>query len=155
MLWPVLSGEEQRGGLVIIRSSKPPKTSSQQSSFDSGNAVAGPSQPPSKKFRAAPSSKGKYKSPDEDGAVEEDVRQMEMEADALRRAAHRSREELSGSDSLLPLAPRETPKIEQNRTMRGEGSRTPGTPRRASMSSRGKRLSNSYDRTGIISVLHL
>jgi kinetochore protein Mis13/DSN1 len=84
--------------------------------------------------------------------VEEDVRRMEMEADALRRAANRSRDAIPGDDSLLPLAARETPKIEQNRTMRGEGSRTPRTPRRASMSSRGKRLSNSYDRAGIISA---
>jgi hypothetical protein len=76
---------------------------------------------------------------------------MEMETDALRRAAHRSRDAIPGDDSLLPLAPRETPKIEQNRAMRGEGSRTPRTPRRASMT-RGKRLSNSFDRTGIISA---
>lgn len=74
---------------------------------------------------------------------------MEMEADALRRAAHRSRDSLPSGDSLLPLPPRETPKIEQNRAMRGESSRT---PRRASMSSRGKRLSNSFDRAGVISV---
>src|SRR6267142_7060754 len=158
-LWPVLDGEEQRSGLVIIRGSKPQQTPSQQPSVDSGNAIAGPSQPPNKKFRAAsamaPSGKGKHKAPDEDSAVEEDVRWMEVEADALRRTAHRSREELSSGDSLLPLAPRETPKIEQNRAMRGEGSRTPGTPRRASMSSRGKRLSNSFDRTGIISALQL
>ena len=74
---------------------------------------------------------------------------MEMEADALRRAAHRSRDSLPSGDSLLPLAPRETPKIEQNRAMRGEGSRT---PRRASMASRGKRLSNSFERAGVISL---
>jgi len=72
---------------------------------------------------------------------------MEMETDALRRSAHHS--PLPNSDTLLPLAPRETPKIEQNRAMRGEGSRT---PRRASMSSRGKRLSNSFDRIGVIST---
>ena len=76
---------------------------------------------------------------------------MEMEADALRRSAHRSRDTIPGEDSLLPLAAHESPKIDQNRAMRGEGSRTPRTPRRASMS-RGKRLSNSYDRTGIISA---
>ena len=74
---------------------------------------------------------------------------MEMETDALRRAAHHSRDPLPSNDTLLPLAPRETPKIEQNRAMRGDGSRT---PRRASMSSRGKRLSNSFDRTGVIST---
>lgn len=153
----LLNGEEQRGGLVIIRGSKSQQPSSQPSS-DNTNAVAGPSHPPNKKFRAdtakASSSKGKHKSPDEDGAVEEDVRRMEIETDALRRAAHRSRDAIPGDDSLLPLAPRETPKIEQNRAMRGDGSRTPRTPRRASMSSRGKRLSNSYDRAGIITQPH-
>ena len=81
---------------------------------------------------------------------------MEVEADALRRSANRSanrsRDAIPEGDALLPLAPRETPKIEQNRTMRGDGSRTPRTPRRASMSSRGKRLSNSFERTGIISA---
>ena len=147
----VLNGEEQRSGLVIIRGSQPLPPSSQPSS--NGNALAGPSQPPNKKFREAPTnvpaSKGKHKSPDDDGVVEEDVRRMEMETDALRRAANHSRDPLPGSDTLLPLAPRETPKIEQNRAMRGEGSRT---PRRASMSSRGKRLSNSFDRTGVIST---
>lgn len=76
---------------------------------------------------------------------------MEIETDALRRSAHHSRDPLPGSDTLLPLAPRETPKIEQNRAMRSEGSRT---PRRASMSSRGKRLSNSFDRTGVISTYY-
>jgi len=130
--WPVLNGEEQRGGLVIIRGSKSQQPSSQASS-DNTNGVAGPSHPPNKKFRANPakasSNKGKHKSPDEDGAVEEDVRIMEMETDALRRAAHRSRDAMPGDDSLLPLAPRESPKIEQNRAMRGEGSRTPRTPR--------------------------
>jgi len=155
--WTVVNGEEQRGGLVIIRGSKPPQLPSQPS-LDTINAVAGPSHPPNKKLRAAPgkapSSKSKHKSPDEDGAVEEDVRRMEMETDELRRAASHSHDPLYISDSFLPLAPRETPKIEQNRAMRGEGSLTPRTPRRASMSSRGKRLSNSFDRTGIISALY-
>ncbi|KAI0248866.1 Mis12-Mtw1 protein family-domain-containing protein [Lactifluus subvellereus] len=150
----LLNGEEQRGGLVIIRGSRSQPPSSQPSS-DSSNALAGPSQPPNKKFRAASAkasgSKAKHKPPDEDGIVEEDVRLMEMEADALRRAAHRSRDSLPSGDSLLPLPPRETPKIEQNRAMRGEGSRT---PRRASMSSRGKRLSNSFDRAGVITQPH-
>ena len=86
-LCPVLNGEEQRGGLVIIRGSRPQQPSSQPSS-DTTNAVAGPSHPPNKKFRAAPtkspSSKSKHRSPDEDGAVEEDVRRMEMEADTPR-----------------------------------------------------------------------
>ncbi|KAH9040820.1 hypothetical protein EDB84DRAFT_1559769 [Lactarius hengduanensis] len=66
-----------------------------------------------------------HRSPDEDGVVEEDVRRMEMETDALRCAAHHSRGPLPSSDTLLPLAPRETLKIEQNRAMCGEGSRTP------------------------------
>ncbi|KAH9957111.1 Mis12-Mtw1 protein family-domain-containing protein [Russula dissimulans] len=153
----LLNGEEQRGGLVIIRGSKSQQPSSQPPS-NSSNAVAGPSHPPNKKFRVAStngsSSKGKHSSPDEDGAVEEDVRRMEMEADALRRSANRSHDALPSTDSLLPLAPRETPKIEKNREMRGESSRTPHTPRMASMASRGKRLSNSFDRAGIITQPH-
>ncbi|KAH9055010.1 Mis12-Mtw1 protein family-domain-containing protein [Lactarius vividus] len=150
----LLNGEEQRSGLVIIRGSQSQPPSSQPSSNGS-SALAGPSQPPNKRLREtptnAPITKGKYKSPDEEDVVEEDVRRMEMETDALRRAAHHSRDPLPSSDTLLPLAPRETPKIEQNRAMRGEGSRT---PRRASMSSRGKRLSNSFDRTGVITQPH-
>jgi hypothetical protein len=155
-LCPVLNGEEQRGGLVIIRGSRPQQPS--QPPSDITNAVAGPSHPPNKNFCAAPtkspSSKSKHKSPDENGAVEEDVRCMEMEADALRRAAHHSHDSHTSGDSLLPLAPRETPKIEKNRAMRGEESCTPRTPRRVSMSARGKRLSNSFDRAGIISALY-
>jgi len=154
-LWLVLNGEEQRGGLVIIRGSKSQQPPSQPPS-DSSNAVAGPSHPANKKFRAAPTngsnSKVKHKSLDEDGTVEEDVRRMEMEADALRRSANHSHDALTSTDSLLPLAPRETPRIEKNREMRGESSRTPHTPRMASMASRGKRLSNSFDRAGIIGV---
>ncbi|KAH9033209.1 hypothetical protein EDB83DRAFT_2418538 [Lactarius deliciosus] len=115
----LLNGEEQRSGLVIIRGSQSQPPSSQPSSNGS-SALAGPSQPPNKRFRETPTNvpitKGKHRSPDEDGVVEED-----------------------------------TPKIEQNRAMRGEGSRT---PRRASMSSRGKRLSNSFDRTGVITQPH-
>jgi hypothetical protein len=50
---------------------------------------------------------------------------------------------------LLPLAPCETLKIEQNRAMCGEGSCTPCTPWKASMSLRGKRLSNSLIGQGL------
>ncbi|KAF8273815.1 Mis12-Mtw1 protein family-domain-containing protein [Lactarius quietus] len=135
----LLNGEEQRSGLIIIRGSQPPASSN-------SNALP---QPPNKKVREAPIKKGKHKSPDEDGMVEADVRRMQIETEALRRTTHPSRD--PGSDAFLPLAPRETPQIEQNRAMRGEGSRT---PRRASMTSRGKRLSNSFERTGVITQPH-
>ncbi|KAN0132373.1 hypothetical protein V8E53_009799 [Lactarius tabidus] len=46
--------------------------------------------------------------------------------------------------TLLPLTPRKTPKIEQSRTTCGKGSRI---PRSASMSKRGRRLNNNFDRT--------
>ncbi|KAI0260444.1 hypothetical protein BC834DRAFT_1044616 [Gloeopeniophorella convolvens] len=154
----LLSGEEQRGGLVIIRGAAHSSQPSSQPSSDTNNALAGPSQPPAKRFRAtttptpapapAPApTKGRHKPTDDDSAVEADARRMEQEADALRRAGHRS------PDALIPLAPRETPQIEQNRTMRGEGARTPSHARRGSVS-RGKRLSNSFDRTGVITQPH-
>jgi hypothetical protein len=77
-----------------------------------------PSHPPNKTFRAdptkAPSSTGKHRSPDEN------VRRMEMEADTLRHSSFCSCDAIPGGDSLLPLAPRETLKIEQNVAMPGE-----------------------------------
>ena len=69
---------------------------------------------------------------------------MEMETDAPHTPHANA---IPGDDTLLPLAPHERPKIEQNRAMRGEGLRTPRTPRKASMT-RGKRLSNSFDTVG-------
>jgi hypothetical protein len=44
-----------------------------------------------------------------------------METDTLRRAAHIHATHCLVA-TLLPLAPREIPKIEQNRAVRGEGS---------------------------------
>jgi len=109
--------KEQRSGLVIICGSRPQQLSSQLPS-NGTTAIAGLSHPPTKTFRTAPSkspnSKSKHKSPDKHGAVEEDARHMEMEADALRRAAHHLHDSLPSSDSLLLLAPRETPRIEKN-----------------------------------------
>jgi hypothetical protein len=70
---------------------------------------------------------------------------MAMETDALRSAGHYARDLLPSGDTLLPLALREISKIEQNRAMHAEGSRR---PRRAPISSHGKRLGNSFDRAG-------
>jgi hypothetical protein len=51
--------------------------------FSNVNASAGSSHPLNKKFREIPTNvpinKGKHKSPDDDGAVEEDVQHMERE----------------------------------------------------------------------------
>jgi hypothetical protein len=118
---------------------------------DNNNVVVSPSYPPNKKFRAdpakAPSSTDKHKSPDED------VRRMEMEADAIRRSAKLFTPRDADGDSLLSLTPCETLKIEQIGALLGEDSCTLRTPRRASMFSRGKRLNISFDRAGIIGAL--
>lgn len=81
--------------------------------------------------------------------AEEGVQRTEMKTDALSRVAHHARDPFPSSDTLLPLAPRETAKIVQNQLMPVEGS---DTPQRALTSSRGKRLSNSSDKPRVISV---
>jgi hypothetical protein len=53
---------------------------------------------------------GEAQVPDDDGAVKEDARCMEIETDALRRAGHHSRDPLPSGDASLPLAPRELPR---------------------------------------------
>ncbi|TFY50902.1 hypothetical protein EVG20_g11265, partial [Dentipellis fragilis] len=139
-----------------------------------------PRQPPSKKFKASvPGAPGpshrKGRDRDvpatarPDREVDEDVRQMETEADDLRRQsrAHPSSDTSKPhsssqyTDTILPLAPRETPQIEKNKAMRGESSQPSGSGgaggpggghrRRSSLSMRGKRTSTSFATTGIIS----
>ncbi|KAI0058764.1 hypothetical protein BV25DRAFT_1840796 [Artomyces pyxidatus] len=183
----VANGEEQPGGLVIIRSvpSHPPSSqgvkppsSSQSSTPDPTTSRVPPSQPPNKKFKASSSGTstsnktGKGKERDLSASsrpeveVDEDVRRMETETDALRRASrphtgsssmsldftretNHSRQS-SHIDSSLPLAPRETPQIEKNKIMRGES----GHVRRSSLTSRGKRTSTSFENTGVITQPH-
>ena len=86
---------------------------SQSQPSSNSDALAGPSQPLNEKFHEtpvnAPINKGKRKYPEEASTVEEDVRHMEMETDALRRAAILLTRPLPTNDTLLPLAPCETP----------------------------------------------
>ncbi|CCM06771.1 uncharacterized protein FIBRA_09069 [Fibroporia radiculosa] len=201
-----LNGEEQPGGLVIVRappsrrrssqgsdtlpvtlsqsqsqpraSSRPPSSQSQRSQpLDS-------SRQPSKKFKAdgstaAPRQPAKGKSREvmdstrADPEMEEDMRLMQSEADTLRRKSQAAGSSLGALHSDFPILPKssrplappsqqrihdasipvplqETPQIERNRFMRGDAP----THRRKSSLSRGKRISSSYEATGIISQPH-
>lgn len=196
-------GEEQPGGLIIVRApvqravsplnpssqplpptssyppTRPPSSHSQPPPSASNSIAPGPSKPPSKKFKAdssrAPTS---VKSRDvlattrEEPELDEDIRQMESETDHLRNrsrakeAAHPSfylpptattPSKRHAPDALQPLPESETPQIERNKLMR-EGPSIPRTPqtqtpshsRRTSMSMRSKRISTSFENTGVI-----
>ncbi|KAI9061190.1 hypothetical protein FKP32DRAFT_1631862 [Trametes sanguinea] len=138
------------------------------------------SKPPSKKLRAESSSRAVGKAKDRDfyastradPEVDEDVRQMQSESDTLRRRSQAAEQVASGAaadgfqfpartsrpptsssrrdiDTIVPIAQQETPQIEKNKIMRGET----GHRRRSSVS-RGKRISSSYEATGVISHPH-
>ncbi|KAL6298336.1 Mis12-Mtw1 protein family-domain-containing protein [Sparassis latifolia] len=196
-----LNGEEQPGGLVIVRAPSARPRSAQggetlqvesvpQSRASSRPPSAPPhqrstgesSKPPAKKFRAdgtASSTRVVSKSKDREvftsnraePEVDEDVRLMQSETDTLRRrsqAAEQSAGSLNNNvqflpsksprppsnqrvhDTSLPLPQQETPRIERNRFMRGE---EPNHRRKRSLS-RGKRISSSYENTGVISHPH-
>ncbi|KAF9232961.1 Mis12-Mtw1 protein family-domain-containing protein [Melanogaster broomeanus] len=164
-------------------SSRPPSSHSQPLPSTSTSTASGPSKPASKKFKAdasrAPTS---AKSRDvlatmrEEPELDEDIRQMESETDHLRSRS-RAKEAVNPSfqfppssstpakrhipDSLQPLHDSETPQIERNKHMR-DGQPLPRTPqthtpshsRRSSMSMRGKRISTSFENTGVISQPH-
>ncbi|KAI0760969.1 Mis12-Mtw1 protein family-domain-containing protein [Trametes elegans] len=185
-----LNGEEQPGGLVIVRAPAPGNRTLQiepvrsESRAPSRQPSAQPqtsqsTKPPSKKLRAEGSSRavGKAKERDvyattrADPEVDEDVRQMQSEADSLRRrsqAAEQAAGHAQGDiqfparssrppdpssrrniDTMVPIAQQETPQIEKNKLMRGES----GHRRRSSVS-RGKRISSSFETTGVISHPH-
>jgi kinetochore protein Mis13/DSN1 len=94
-------------------------------------------------------------------AIEEDVRRMDQEAESLRRKsqAHTPSKipsifefsTSSGSDSLSRLPGRETPQIERNKAMRELGvDASGGAGRRRVSGGRGKRLSSSFENSGVI-----
>ncbi|PIL35324.1 hypothetical protein GSI_02049 [Ganoderma sinense ZZ0214-1] len=188
-----LNGEEQPGGLVIVRAPAPTKSSlhiepvpaeprapsRQPSAQPQSQSQSQQSRPAAKKLRADGSVRAVGKAKDRevyaatraDPEVDEDVRQMQSEADTLRRKSQAA-EQAAGSlntdvqfpprtprapgsssrrdvDTVAPLAQQETPQIEKNKAMRGET----GHRRRSSVS-RGKRASSSYEATGIISHPH-
>ncbi|KDQ52709.1 hypothetical protein JAAARDRAFT_162538 [Jaapia argillacea MUCL 33604] len=206
----LINGEEQPGGLVIVRapparppsvpppSSQPPPQSQHPPRPQStgpyptkppSTSQAGPSQPPSKKFRAdsRPPNPTTTKVPTTiqqppqsttrpDPELDEDVRLMNSEAEHLRQQSRVQAENLWGNninpnfafpafpksqplhpsngsihhrDMSQPLAARETPTIERNRSMRGESHH-----RRRSSVSRGKRVSASFEQTGVITQPH-
>ncbi|KAF9223801.1 hypothetical protein BS17DRAFT_802306 [Gyrodon lividus] len=200
-------GEEQPGGLIIVRapvprplspqnhsssqpltttsrpSSRPPSSHSQPLPSASTSTVSGPSKHPSKKYKADPSrastgakSRDVLATTREEPELDEDVRQMESEIDHLRSRS-RAKEAVNPSfqfpppsttpskrhtpDALQPLPESETPQIERNKLMR-EGqplprttqTQTPSHSRRSSMSMRGKRISTSFENTGVISQPH-
>ncbi|CDO71813.1 hypothetical protein BN946_scf184939.g37 [Trametes cinnabarina] len=186
-----LNGEEQPGGLVIVRAQAPanrtfqiepvPSESRAQSRQPSVQPPASQSsKPPFKKLRVDGSSravgKAKYRditaSTRAEPEVEEDVRQMQSESDTLRRRSQAAEQVASGAaaggfqfpprtsrppgstsrhdiDTIMPIAQQETPQIEKNKIMRGDT----GHRRRSSVS-RGKRISSSYETTGVISHPH-
>ncbi|KZT67919.1 hypothetical protein DAEQUDRAFT_365617 [Daedalea quercina L-15889] len=172
-----------RRGLVIVRAPSTPAESSQRPSSrqPSSQSIPGePSKPPSKKFRAdGTTTAARQLAKNKDGQiqlgtradpeVDEDVRQMQSEADTLRRksqAAEQSMGTLSipktpnrqqapfsdrrVCDETQPIPVQETPQIERNRFMREGGS----NHRRKSSLTRGKRISSSYEATGVISQPH-
>ena len=102
--------------------------------------------------------------------AEEDVRRMESEADQLRRKSRASEDTVGFADPPFPLQTggakrrttpgytdttqpvdvQETPKQNRNKTLREYGS---VNGRRSSSGLRGKRVSTSYEATGVIGVL--
>lgn len=177
-IYSSVNGEEQPGGLVIIRAPSTPAGPSQsrQPSIQSQPAPGDPSKQPSKKFRAdgtttaarqLAKNKDRQIQPSTRGEpeVDEDVRQMQSETDTLRRksqAAEQSMGTLSIPktpnrqqapyserrirEEVQPVPEQETPQIERNRFMREGGS----NHRRKSSLTRGKRISSSYEATGVI-----
>jgi kinetochore protein Mis13/DSN1 len=169
----VVNGEEQPGGLIIVPThSRPPSTQPQPQP---------PLPPPTKKFKASSSTKTSRLShrppiaststapPANDDEMDEAVRQMDFEADSLRRQsqshAKASGKSVNGQfrfpespprDGWEPVKERETPQIEKNKMLRWEGvgsGRSPGGVgrRKSSMGGRGKRISSSFETTGVIS----
>ncbi|KAH9830289.1 Mis12-Mtw1 protein family-domain-containing protein [Rhodofomes roseus] len=178
-----LNGEEQPGGLVIVRAPSVPSETLQRppSRQPSSQPLPGePSKPPAKKFRAdgtTTTARQLAKNKDRqiqsssraDPEVDEDVRQMQSEADTLRRKSHAAEQSMGTlsipktpnrqqapyserrmRDEHQPIPEQETPQIERNRFMREGGS----NHRRKSSLTRGKRISSSYEATGVISQPH-
>ena len=208
-----MNAEETPGGLLIVRApeslshsqntahTKPSSRVASQPppSYPSSTLGAGPSKPPSKKFRAGSQPPPAARSSTlttlhDDPQLEQDVRAMEDEADHLRRnsRAHTTidpafnpafqfppRAESSTTkgkgksmiiDTSILIPERETPKIERNKQLRegamaaianGRSSRPleqngkgqgQGHRRKSSVSGRGKRISTSFETTGVIGV---
>lgn len=191
-------GEEQPGGLVIVRapvsrpsspqnnhsSSQPSITTTRapsRSQLIPSTSTVPPSKPPAKKFKAessrAPTSTKSRDVPSstrEEPELDEDVRRMESETDHLRQRS-RAKDAIDSSFKFPPSTPKpstqrylsdalhtlpesETPQIKRNKLLREGAPLPPRTPqtktpqhsRRVSMSARGKRISTSFETTGVI-----
>ncbi|KAH9924106.1 Mis12-Mtw1 protein family-domain-containing protein [Amylocystis lapponica] len=190
-----LNGEEQPGGLVIVRAPSARPWSAQGNDSvhleaPSQTQTRAPSRPPSTQLQPAiaetskhprrtrSAAKGKdreiYASTRADPELEEDVRLMQTETESLRRKSQASAQKSAGvlepgfqfppikphtkqqpslpsqrvRDTSLPVPMQETPQIERNKVMREGGHR------RKSSLSRGKRISTSFETTGVISQPH-
>ena len=203
----VVNGDESSGGLMIVRAPSarpsssqairpppsitsthlqtppsPPRPPSSQSHRPPAS-TAGPSHPPSKRFRADTADTSSRTAPRVthgeptrgDPQVDEDVRRMEAETDDLRRT---SRENMSSPVAALrpefafPATTSQQKEKQRQKPKQGKGQRQerPGSPesstrerekerrdsqhqRRSSMGLRGKRISSSFETTGIIGML--
>lgn len=186
---PVLNGgDEEAGSLVIVRAaSSTDKTSSQEppsiqppSRSRSLSVSSQAPAPPLKRLKtlaSVPSSSTRKpltssQSIRDEREADEDVRQMESEADQLRRKSRASEDTVGFADPPFPLQAasskrkstpgytdttqaidvHETPKQNRNKSLREYGG---ANGRRNSSGQRGKRVSTSYETTGIIGALRL
>ncbi|TFK49790.1 hypothetical protein OE88DRAFT_1662456 [Heliocybe sulcata] len=170
----LINGEEQPGGLVIVRA-QPSAPSSRTPSTQPPDhppprpPSAGPSQPPSKKFKSDPRPPhrpvGKAKERDliaasrPDPEVDEDVRQMNVEAEHLRRRSRANAEAVNKDFSLPAVStsakqPPHSDQSRQGRSLTRNGDPPPPNRRKSSLSMRGKRVSTAYDTSGVITQPH-
>ncbi|EPQ52472.1 hypothetical protein GLOTRDRAFT_140210 [Gloeophyllum trabeum ATCC 11539] len=182
----LLNGEEQPGGLVIVRAppSRPPSTqppdqhpvrppSTEPRRHPS--ATPGPSQPASKKFRSdsRPATGhrpvGKAKDRDlvatsrPDPEVDEDVRLMNDEAEHLRRRSRANADHVNpdfnfpavaASAKQPPPSSRNVEQTRQGRALTRNGDTQQHGRRKSSLSMRGKRVSTTYETSGVITQPH-
>lgn len=184
-MWCVVlnGGDEEAGGLVIVRAaSSTDQTSSQEPasiqppsrsrSLSVSSQAQGPPPKRLKSLASVPSSSSRKplsssQSIRDERDAEEDVRRMESEADQLRRKS-RASEDIAGfanppfplqasgtkkkttpgyTDTTQPVNVHETLKQNRNKGLRESGG---VNGRRSSNGSRGKRISTSYEASGII-----
>ncbi|VDC03093.1 unnamed protein product [Peniophora sp. CBMAI 1063] len=162
-------------GLIFRRETSSQPSSSQNNARppgpDASSEMSHSPPPPAKKQKTSPSPsqsrvngvKGKERSlaavTEEDGEDEasmaRDVRAMENEDRDISRASS-SAYGGAHTDITMPLEPRETPRIEANRAMRGEPVAGPSTPKnraRRSSVGKGKRASMGGD-SSVITTPH-
>ena len=94
-----------------------------------------------------------------DSEAEQDVRAMEDEADHLRRnsRAHTTMVGMGMTDVSIPLPENETPQLKRNKELRQgamaaivNGQNDTRHHRKSSVNVRGKRISSSFEATGVL-----